>query len=359
MIHINNLHKRFGDSHVLRGISCDIKPQEVVCIIGPSGSGKSTFLRCMNALETVSEGEVVVNGFAAHDRTTDLNKMRESVGMVFQRFNLFPHMTVLENLIMAPMNLRNMPRQQAVDLAEALLAKVGLSDKRDAWPSSLSGGQQQRVAIARALVKTPNVLLLDEPLSNLDARLRLQTREEIRKIQQETRVTTVFVTHDQEEAMSISDQIVVMKDGIFMQMGRPQEVYDDPASLFVAKFLGNPPINVFKGEVQKETLWLGDQPVLSVRGVPDQPVTVGIRPEGFILTENGPFAASLSRVEVMGRDVSVISAHPCSENFSVRSIITAETPVDRDAGSVHFSLKPSKVFLFHRETGARIPFSIS
>lgn len=115
MIHINNLHKRFGDSHVLRGISCDIKPQEVVCIIGPSGSGKSTFLRCMNALETVSEGEVVVNGFAAHDRTTDLNKMRESVGMVFQRFNLFPHMTVLENLLMAPMNLRNMPRQRAVD----------------------------------------------------------------------------------------------------------------------------------------------------------------------------------------------------------------------------------------------------
>ena len=148
--------------------------------------------------------------------------------------------------------------------------------------------------------------------------------------------------------MSISDQIVVMKDGIFMQMGRPQEVYDDPASLFVAKFLGNPPINVFKGEVRKETLWLGDQPV-----------TVGIRPEGFILTENGPFAASLSRVEVMGRDVSVISSHPCSENPSVRSIITAETPVDRDAGSVHFSLKPSKVFLFHRETGARIPFSIS
>lgn len=208
-------------------------------------------------------------------------------------------------------------------------------------------------------MKLPRVLLLDEPLSNLDARLRLQTRKEIRRIQRQTGVTTLFVTHDQEEAMSISDQIVVMKDGIFMQMGRPQEVYDDPASLFVAKFLGNPPINVFKGEVQKETLWLGDQPVLSVRGVPDQPVTVGIRPEGFILTENGPFAASLSRVEVMGRDVSVISAHPCSENFSVRSIITAETPVDRDAGSVHFSLKPSKVFLFHRETGARIPFSIS
>ena len=156
---------------MLRGISCDIKPQEVVCIIGPSGSGKSTFLRCMNATETVSEGEVVVNGFAAHDRTTDLNKMRESVGMVFQRFNLFPHMTVLENLIMAPMNLRNMPRQQAIDTAEALLAKVGLSDKRDAWPSSLSGGQQQRVAIARALAMKPSIMLFDEPTSALDPEL--------------------------------------------------------------------------------------------------------------------------------------------------------------------------------------------
>ena len=156
MIHINNLHKRFGDSHVLRGISCDIKPQEVVCIIGPSGSGKSTFLRCMNALETVSEGEVVVNGFAAHDRTTDLNKMRESVGMVFQRFNLFPHMTVLENLIMAPMNLRNMPRPQAVDLvfhqgdqgrhddAQPLLRKPGdLVGKR---LSAARGHQGQGVA---------------------------------------------------------------------------------------------------------------------------------------------------------------------------------------------------------------------
>ena len=150
MIHIRNLHKRFGDSHVLRGISCDIKPQEVVCIIGPSGSGKSTFLRCMNALETVSEGVVEVNGFAAHDRATDLNKMRESVGMVFQRFNLFPHKTVLENLIMAPMSLRGTARAEAVRLAEELLAKVGLSDKRDAGPSSLSGGQQQRGAIARA-----------------------------------------------------------------------------------------------------------------------------------------------------------------------------------------------------------------
>lgn len=215
MIHINNLHKRFGDSHVLRGISCDIKPQEVVCIIGPSGSGKSTFLRCMNALETVSEGEVVVNGFAAHDRTTDLNKMRESVGMVFQRFNLFPHMTVLENLIMAPMNLRNMPRQQAVDLAEALLAKVGLSDKRDAWPSSLSGGQQQRVAIARALIGSPEILFADEPTGNLDSKTGTEIMNLLCDINRRSGQTIIMVTHSP-EAAKCSSRMITVQDGVLI-----------------------------------------------------------------------------------------------------------------------------------------------
>ena len=333
-------------------------------LLGASGCGKSMTLKCIAGVVRPDEGRIVLDGRVLFDSAAriDLPPQRRKVGLLFQNYALYPHLTVRQNILFPLENLKGKQKLSKEEMnrrAEKAAGLVQIQGLMDRKPRELSGGQQQRVAIARALVKTPNVLLLDEPLSNLDARLRLQTREEIRKIQQETRVTTVFVTHDQEEAMSISDQIVVMKDGIFMQMGRPQEVYDDPASLFVAKFLGNPPINVFKGEVRKETLWLGDQAVLSVKGVPDQPVTVGIRPEGFILTENGPFAASLSRVEVMGRDVSVISAHPCSENPSVRSIITAETPVDRDAGSVHFSLKPSKVFLFHRETGARIPFSIS
>ena len=240
MIHINNLHKRFGDSHVLRGISCDIKPQEVVCIIGPSGSGKSTFLRCMNALETVSEGEVVVNGFAAHDRTTDLNKMRESVGMVFQRFNLFPHMTVLENLIMAPMNLRNMPRQQAVDLADALLAKVGLSDKRDAWPSSLSGGQQQRVAIARALAMQPDMMLFDEPTSALDPEMVGEVLKTMQDLAQ-TGMTMVVVTHEMGFARKVADEVWFMADGYLLEQGSPDQVFDHPqsdrAKDFLAKIL--------------------------------------------------------------------------------------------------------------------------
>lgn len=236
MIHINNLHKRFGDSHVLRGISCDIKPQEVVCIIGPSGSGKSTFLRCMNALETVSEGEVVVNGFAAHDQTTDLNKMRESVGMVFQRFNLFPHMTVLENLIMAPMNLRNMPRQQAVDLAEALLAKVGLSDKRDAWPSSLSGGQQQRVAIARALAMKPSIMLFDEPTSALDPELVGDVLEVMKNLASEG-MTMVIVTHEMGFAREVADRVIFIDQGVIQEEGKPGQIFSAPSNPRTAAFL--------------------------------------------------------------------------------------------------------------------------
>ena len=223
-------------------------------------------------------------------------------------------------------------------------------------PSELSGGQQQRVAIARALVKMPRVLLLDEPLSNLDARLRLQTREEIRRIQQETKITTVFVTHDQDEAMSISDLIVVMCKGVVQQIGKPQDVYDDPANLFVAKFLGTPPINVFSGNVRSGQLLVGENPVLTVPGVPDQDVFVGIRPEGFIPASDGPLCCTFEGVEVMGRDISVVSNHVNSENASIRSIITAETPIDTTARTIRFSLKPTKVFLFEKESGKRIRF---
>jgi multiple sugar transport system ATP-binding protein len=226
-------------------------------------------------------------------------------------------------------------------------------------PSELSGGQQQRVAIARALAKMPRVLLLDEPLSNLDARLRLQTREEIRRIQRETGITTIFVTHDQEEAMSISDLIVVMKLGIVQQTGKPQDVYDDPTNLFVAKFLGTPPINVFNGTVKGEKLYLDNEPVLDVKGVEDQDVMVGIRPEGFVLDENGPLVCDLSSVEVMGRDVSIVSKHVSSVNPVIRSIINADAKLDVTGTSVKYSLRPHKVFLFNKETENRLYFEVN
>ena len=249
-----------------------------------------------------------------------------------------------------------MTKQQMLERAEEAARLVQIDGLMDRKPSELSGGQQQRVAIARALVKMPRVLLLDEPLSNLDARLRLQTREEIRRIQKETGITTVFVTHDQEEAMSISDIIVVMKLGVVQQVGKPQEIYDNPTNLFVAKFLGTPPINVFKGSVKEGKLYIGDAAVLDVNGVEDQDVTVAIRPEGFDLDENGAFTCELSNVEVMGRDVSIVSRHEASLNPIIRSIINADNKVDVTAQTVSYSLKPHKVFLFNAETEERIYF---
>jgi multiple sugar transport system ATP-binding protein len=205
----------------------------------------------------------------------------------------------------------------------------------------------------------PRVLLLDEPLSNLDARLRLQTREEIKRIQRETNITTIFVTHDQEEAMSISDLIVVMKLGVVQQTGKPQEVYDNPTNLFVAKFLGTPPINVFNGEVKGGKLYLGESAVLDVPGVDDRAVYVGIRPEGFVPDEDGVLEVNLSNVEVMGRDVSIVSTHPASLNPAVRSIVDADYKINRDSATVKLNLKPHKVFLFDKETEERIYFEVN
>ena len=254
-------------------------------------------------------------------------------------------------------NLKGTDRPSKEEMLERALhaAKlVQIDELMDRKPSELSGGQQQRVAIARALVKMPRVLLLDEPLSNLDARLRLQTREEIRRIQKETGITTVFVTHDQEEAMSISDIIVVMKLGVVQQIGAPQEVYDSPQNLFVAKFLGTPPINVFNGSVKGGKVYIGEDAVLEVTGVPDQEVMIGVRPEGFILDENGPLQCKLSNVEIMGRDVSVVSIHEASANPMVRSIIDADNKVDTSKETVRYSVKPHKLFLFNKETEERI-----
>ncbi|MGQ7806449.1 amino acid ABC transporter ATP-binding protein [Hafnia alvei] len=236
MIHVDNLQKQFGETHVLRGISCDIKPQEVVCIIGPSGSGKSTFLRCLNALEKPDGGEVSVNGFDVHNPKANLNKMRESVGMVFQRFNLFPHMTVLDNLIMAPMSVKGMSRADALKRAEVLLDKVGLLDKIDAWPASLSGGQQQRVAIARSMAMDPSIILFDEPTSALDPELVGEVLEVMKKLALEG-MTMVIVTHEMGFAREVADRVVFIDQGIIQEEGTPEQIFTAPQNPRTAAFL--------------------------------------------------------------------------------------------------------------------------
>nr|WP_233092326.1 amino acid ABC transporter ATP-binding protein [Serratia odorifera] len=230
------MQKQFGETHVLRGISCQIAANEVVCIIGPSGSGKSTLLRCINALETLSGGEIDVNGFAIHHQKTNLNKMRESVGMVFQRFNLFPHMTVLENIIMAPMDVQRLSRADATLRAEALLRKVGLLDKIDAYPASLSGGQQQRVAIARALAMEPKIMLFDEPTSALDPELVGEVLAVMKALAHEG-MTMVVVTHEMAFAREVADRVLFIDQGIIQEEGTPQQLFGNPSNPRTQAFL--------------------------------------------------------------------------------------------------------------------------
>ena len=362
---LQNLTKKFPNRNrkvkedvvAVNDFTFEIPDGELIGLLGPSGCGKSTMLNLICGLQKPTSGKI----FFGDDDVTDLPPEHRGVGLVFQNYALYPHLTVLQNIMFPLENLRGdakMTKQQMVEKAAQIAGLVQIDGLLERKPSELSGGQQQRVAIARALVKMPRVLLLDEPLSNLDARLRLQTREEIKRIQRETGITTIFVTHDQDEAMSISDRIVVMKDGVLQQIGKPQDVYDDPVNLFVAKFLGTPPINVFDGVVKDGKLRIGEDTVLDVRGAADEDVWVGIRPEGFVLDENGPFTCTLSGLEVMGRDVSVVSTNGKSANPVVRSIISAENKVDLASPTVRFTLKPKKVFIFRKSTEERIRFDI-
>ena len=330
--------------------SLEIPDGELLALLGPSGCGKSTTLNLLCGLLNPTSGKL----YFGDEDVTELPAQNRGVGMVFQNYALYPHLTVEQNIRFPLENLKGkdkLSKEQMTLQVAAAADLVQIGELLDRKPSELSGGQQQRVAIARALVKMPRILLLDEPLSNLDARLRLQTREEIRRIQRATGITTVFVTHDQEEAMSISDRIVVMKDGVLHQAGAPQEVYDDPADLFVAKFLGTPPINIFDGSVKGGKLYIGEEAVLATNA-PDGDVVVAIRPEGF-LPGGKTLTCGVKRVEVMGRDTSLVCDHAAFTGEHFRVIVDSDDA--RGVGErVCFDLKENKVFLFDKETGARI-----
>ncbi|MCI9188972.1 MAG: ABC transporter ATP-binding protein [Lachnospiraceae bacterium] len=439
---LQNLTKKFPsrdrknrrDVIAVNDFTFQIPDGRLIGLLGPSGCGKSTTLNLISGLVKPTSGRI----FFGKDDVTDLPPEHRGIGLVFQNYALYPHLTVRQNITFPLENLKGKDKLSRAEMLEKALGAaklVQIEELMDRKPGELSGGQQQRVAIARALVKRPKVLLLDEPLSNLDARLRLQTREEIKRIQRETGITTIFVTHDQEEAMSISDMIVVMKDGVVQQIGKPQEVYDNPVNLFVARFLGTPPVNVFEGCVRDGRLYIGQDAVLEItrpseinvnieaeangdaqaaaerksgknmnvsagRKIADGNVYAAIRPEGFRLQEDGPLHCELDGVEVMGRDISVVSRNRASLNLTIRSIIGTEnmdrilsmersavknsTGEDADmkqwaSGNyadtrqqspgmyaergkrdrdniVRFGLIPRKVFLFDRESEQRIYF---
>ena len=481
-IKISNLTKKFDgdpkkgikDTIAVNNLNVVVKDGNLLGLLGPSGCGKSTTLYMLAGLKDPTDGEIYFDD----EDVTHLAPEKRGIGLVFQNYALYPHMTVYKNvafpltnlkvkeakkdfkyleaktinqILKNPEELKNTILESAYDnklskkitidclthhykvskyvakklfkynfqntediktLADKIILDneqiikketeklnnknlsinekgeiikdnepiielrrltkdeidllvrevsrlVQIEQYLDRKPSELSGGQQQRVAIARALVKKPRVLLLDEPLSNLDARLRLQTREEIRRIQKETGITTVFVTHDQEEAMSICDDIVVMKDGVEMQMGHPQDVYKDPHNLFVAKFLGNPPINVFKGFIKNNSIYIGNEKIVHIRTdvktLKDGSCYVGIRPEGFIYDSDKVkkvLTLNVESIVTMGKDTSLVCSNPNFVGESIKVVIDSD--FDVKLGNVTFGIKPNKMFVFDGETEERI-----
>lgn len=334
----------------VEGTTLTIPSGKLIGLLGPSGCGKSTTLYMISGLQVPTRGRI----YFGEEDVTELPPEKRGIGLVFQNYALYPHMTVRQN-IMFPLLNNKVDKKEALKISDEMARLVDLEKYMDRKPSQLSGGQQQRVAIARALAKSPKVLLLDEPLSNLDARLRLQTREEIKRIQKETGITTIFVTHDQEEAMSISDEIVVMSMGKVQQVGAPQDVYDEPANMFVAKFLGNPAINIIESRIEDGNLYVGRDETKRLLETgyegENRNVFVGIRPESFMLgDENSPIKLDVDHIEHIGRDVSIIgkTAH-CEKN--VRIIVSSEFRSEINKEVLFFNAK--KYYAFE-EDGKRI-----
>lgn len=344
-IRLENLTKVFTDksgkqTRAVDELTVTIPSGKLVGLLGPSGCGKSTTLFMIAGLHQPTGGKI----YFGEDDVTRLAPEKRGIGLVFQNYALYPHMTIRQN-IMFPLENLNIKKQEADELVVEMAKLVGIEDQLDKKPAQLSGGQQQRVAIARALVKKPRVLLLDEPLSNLDARLRLQTREEIKRIQRETGITTIFVTHDQEEAMSISDQMVVLNYGVEQQMDAPQDMYNKPGNLFVAKFLGNPPVNVIEGEVKKGKIILSNGTVIGETKVKDGSYDLGLRPEDFKVDENG-FDVDTTDIDHTGRDTMI--RFMIGEK-QLRALVDSESVEGKK--TIKLSIKPHKVHIFDKETG--------
>ena len=337
-VRIDNVTKRFGHTTAVSNFTAQLEDGHLICLLGPSGCGKSTLLNMLCGIIPVTEGQI----FFDDKDVTKLPPDQRNIGMVFQNYALYPHMTVAQNIAF-PLEVQKVKKEERMARVEEIAKLVHVDNLLRRYPSELSGGQQQRVAIARAMVKKPQLLLMDEPLSNLDARLRLEMREEIRRIQKETGVTTVFVTHDQEEAMSISDSILLMKDGLLIQSGLCQELYVNPNSLFVAEFLGNPPAN--KITVVERSLSGVEGPVETTAD------TIAIRPEAFFLDDNGT-EAEIQFISEMGKDQIVTMTYKGNNVRTILNLdelVSTSSPTGLVGSKIKVSLKQKGVFFFDKE----------
>jgi len=346
-VSLKNVKKVYpGNVIAIKGVSLDIADGEFVVLVGPSGCGKSTLLRMIAGLEKIDDGEV----FIANQVVNEKEPSERDIAMVFQNYALYPHMSVYNNMAYGLKN-RKVPKEKIDQLVKEAAKTLELEGLLERKPKALSGGQRQRVAMGRAIVRDPKVFLFDEPLSNLDAQLRAQMRVDIRKLQRQLRVTSIFVTHDQIEAMTVGDRLAVLNNGELEQIGTPMEVYSKPASEFVASFIGSPRINIVSGEVKAGTLHVDGFELPGFSQISDQPVKVGIRPEDFVLESTAKMSLQIDLVEELGSDELLYCVSPTGLDYRIR----------RPGGSGHkvgenitVSVISEKLHLFSSQSGKRL-----
>jgi sn-glycerol 3-phosphate transport system ATP-binding protein len=343
---LKDVKKSFGPTDVIHGITTDISDGEFIVIVGPSGCGKSTLLRMVAGLETVSSGDVVIGG----ERANDKEPMDRDIAMVFQNYALYPHMSVRQNMGYG-LKIAGLPKEQInakVEEAAKLLQLEALLDRK---PKQLSGGQRQRVAMGRAIVREPAVFLFDEPLSNLDAKLRVQMRLEIKELQSKLGITSLYVTHDQVEAMTMADRMIVMNGGIAEQIGTPLEVYETPRTLFAAQFIGSPAMNIVDAHIRDGKIFLGELAVADAIG-DDGPVKLGVRPEHLTLDAAGPVTVSVKLTEPLGANTLLHGKlAQTQESFTV-SLQGVHLLSDNNR-DLRFAIQPGKAHVFDAKTGIR------
>ena len=350
VVTIRDVRKAYDGADVIHGLNVSIADGEFVVLVGPSGCGKSTLLRMIAGLEEITGGTIAIG-----DRVVNnVPPSERDIAMVFQNYALYPHKTVGANMAFS-LRMRRMAKDEIAARVKNAAEILGLTPYLDRYPRALSGGQRQRVAMGRAIVRDPAVFLFDEPLSNLDAKLRVQMRTEIRELHQRLKTTTVYVTHDQIEAMTMADKIVVMESGHIRQIGTPLELYDRPANRFVASFIGSPAMNMMEGTVTMEggpAVRIGEtrMPVMTSHGIEDgQRVIYGARPEDMILGDTG-FPVTVSVVEPTGSEMHVISKMDGAEIVSV----FRDRPAPTSGDTIHLAVRSDRVHLFDPETGVRI-----
>jgi|TARA_A100001234_G_scaffold144892_1_gene127300 sn-glycerol 3-phosphate transport system ATP-binding protein len=346
-INLNNIKKSFGKNTVIQDLSVDINDGELIVIVGPSGCGKSTLLRMIAGLEEVNSGDIIIN----NKNVNNLEPMERNIAMVFQNYALYPHMTVFENMSYG-LKIQKTPKDEINSRVKEAAEILELSELLERKPNQLSGGQRQRVAMGRAIVRKPDVFLFDEPLSNLDAKLRVQMRLEIKKLQRKLNVTSLYVTHDQVEAMTLADKMIVMNEGNVEHIGTPLDVYQQPKSLFTAQFIGSPAMNILKGTADGNEIKIGDFKIKSENSYSGE-VNFGIRPEHLTIDDNGPIKAAVEFIELIGSN-TLIHCRIKNSNEVIVVSIPGIIQENLSRKEIKLNFDQSKIHLFNTKDNSRI-----